>query len=90
MEIKMDVKAEDMSKKFQDWWRFSKTDVEVCHGKLQSQYTFRRHGEDTLKDKWINIYTKKSLNSSREWSYQTRIGVDLFQVKEDNCNIIVN
>ena len=92
MMIKIDIKVEVLSKKVQDWWRFSKTDGEVCHGKLRSQHTFRRYDEDDFKSKWININSKKntSLISLRKWSYQIRIVTDLFQVKEDDCNIIVN
>ena len=49
VKIKMDVKAEVLSKKVQDGWRFSKLDGEVCHGKLRSQHTFWRYDEDDLE-----------------------------------------
>ena len=45
----MDIKEEVLSKKVQDWWRSSKIDGEVCHGKLQSQHTFKRYDEDAFK-----------------------------------------
>ena len=48
MKIKMDVKAEVLSKKFQEWGRFSKIDGEVCHGKHWGQHTFRRYDEDAF------------------------------------------
>ena len=51
VKIKMDIKAEVLSKKVQDWWTFSKTDGEVCHGKLRIQHTFRRYDEDVFKTK---------------------------------------
>ena len=87
----MDVKVEVLSEKFQDWWRISKIDDGVCHGKLGGQHIFRRYDEDAFRTKLIIINFKKktSLKSSREWSYQNQNGVDLFQVKDDDCNIIV-
>ena len=48
-EDKMYIKVEVLSKKVQDWWRFSKTDGEVCHEKLRSQHPFRRYDEDDFK-----------------------------------------
>jgi hypothetical protein len=51
MKIKMDVKAEVLSKKFQDSCRISKIDGEVCHGKHRVQHTFRTYDEDAFKSK---------------------------------------
>ena len=44
-EDKDGYKGLGLSKKVQDWWRFSKIDGEVCHGKLRSQHIFRRYDE---------------------------------------------
>ena len=41
----MDVKAEVLSKKFQDWWRFSKINGEVCHGSIEANILL----EDMMK-----------------------------------------
>ena len=75
VKMKMDIKVEVMSDKIQDWWRFSKIDGEVCHGKLRGQRIFRRYDEDAFRTKLIILNTKKktSLTSSRESSYQVRM-----------------
>ena len=38
-------------------------DLKFCHGKSQSQHTFRRYDEDVFKAKWININSKKEYTS---------------------------
>ena len=35
--MKVDVKVEVLSMRFQDWWRISKINNRVCHGKLRGQ-----------------------------------------------------
>ena len=40
--------------------KISKIDGEVCHGKHQGQHTFRRYDEDSFRDKWTNINSKKN------------------------------
>ena len=72
VKMKMDIKEEIMSEKFQDWWRISKIDGGVCHGKLWGQHIFKRYDEDTFRIKLITLDSKKktSLTSLREWSYQ--------------------
>ena len=44
----MDIKVEVLFKKVQDWWRCSKIDGEVCHGKHQGQHIFKRYDEDSI------------------------------------------
>jgi hypothetical protein len=92
VKIKIDIKAKVLSKKFQHWWKISKIDDRVCHGKLRGQHIFRRYDEDEFRTKLITLGSKKktSLKSSRDWSLSNQNGADLFQVKEDDCNIIVN
>ena len=88
----MDIKVEVLSDKFQDWLRISKIDDRVSHGKLQGQHILRRYDEDEFRTKVITLSSKKkkSLKSSREWRLSNKNGADLLQVKEDDCNIIVN
>ena len=84
VKIKMDIKEEVLSRKVQDLWRFSKTDCEVCHGKLRSQHTFRTYDEYAFRAKWINIKSKKntSLTSSRWWSCIFS-QMDQYQIQEE-------
>ena len=68
---KMEIKVEVLSRKFQDWWRISKIDDRVCHGKLRGQHIFRRYDEDVFRTKLIILNSKKntSLNSLRDVDY---------------------
>ena len=92
VKIKMHIKAEVLSKKFQDWWRFSKIDGEVCHGKLRSQHTFRRYDEDEFRAKMDQYQLEEEYISHilGRMKLSNLNGADLFQVKEDDCNVIVN
>ena len=45
VKINMDIKADVLSKKFQDWWRFSKIDGEVCHESFEANIL----SEDMMK-----------------------------------------
>ena len=73
--MKMDMKAEVLSQKFQDWWRISKINDGVCHGKLQGQHIFKRYDGNAFITKLSTINSKKktSLKYSTKWSYQIRM-----------------
>ena len=75
VKMKVDVKVEVMSMRFQDWWRIAKINSGVCHGKLRGQHIFKRYDGNAFRTKVTTLNSKKktSLKLSREWSFQIRM-----------------
>ena len=57
-EVNMDIKAKVLSEKFQDWWRISKNDGGVCHGKIRGQHIFKRYDGNAFRMKLITLNSK--------------------------------